>query len=100
MTKNKCLVICGYGKFGFAGLEFGRECWCGNTLNPASKQVDQSSCSLPCSGNASDTCGGKLTLDVYAGLTPKSPSKRAQLSAAEAITTKGELAEFLVTEIL
>lgn len=99
MTTNKCLVICGYGKFGFAALEYGRECWCGNTLNLGSVLVDDEACSTPCSSNASDTCGGVLRLDLYEGTTRKKPSKRAQLTAAESETGRRELAEFLMAEI-
>lgn len=30
----------------------------------APRLTDEESCSLPCTGNASDTCGGMLTLEV------------------------------------
>lgn len=100
MTTNKCLVVCGYGKFDFAALEYGRECWCGNTLNLGSVPVDDEACSMPCSSNASDTCGGVLRLELYGSMAGKKPSKRAQLTAAELETGRRELAEFLVTEML
>lgn len=64
MTTNKCLVICSYGNFQWAGLEYGSECWCGNSL-AAGVQPTNQSCSMPCSGDATDTCGGPLTLNLF-----------------------------------
>lgn len=64
MTTNKCLVICSYRSFAYAGLEFGSECWCGDVLNPdAAPSPD--SCDMPCAGNESDTCGGRGALTLY-----------------------------------
>ncbi|KAL1864253.1 hypothetical protein Daus18300_007850 [Diaporthe australafricana] len=65
MTSNKCLVLCSYNSFYYAGLQFGTECWCGNSLDPNAKPIDQSKCSIPCGGDSSETCGGSLALQLF-----------------------------------
>lgn len=64
MTTRKCLVVCSYRSYAYAGLEFGNECWCGNELHPDTAP-SADGCDLPCSGNASDTCGGHEALNLY-----------------------------------
>lgn len=36
MTINMCFDTCKAGGYSYAGLEYGRECWCGNTVAPVS----------------------------------------------------------------
>lgn len=63
LTRHKCLVVCSYGGYNLAGVEYGDECWCGNTL-----QADldfNGTCDMACAGDPSDTCGGRLSLDLY-----------------------------------
>lgn len=65
-------------------------------------RVDNSQCTVPCSGNASDTCGGELTLDVYEGMAPKSRSMRARSPNADESQAerKEEPGDFLMAELL
>lgn len=65
MTSNKCLVLCSYNGYQYAGLQYGTECWCGDTLDPNAQPIDQSVCSTPCAGNSSETCGGSLALQLF-----------------------------------
>lgn len=65
MTSNKCLVLCSYNKYMYAGLQYGTECWCGDNLDPLAKPTLPSKCATPCAGNSSETCGGSLTLQLY-----------------------------------
>lgn len=67
LTRNKCLVICSYGGYAYAGMEYGRECWCGHTLGDNVSM--NGTCNMPCAGNASETCGGQLSLDLYQNAT-------------------------------
>lgn len=69
MTIELCLSTC--YDYKYAGVEYGRECWCGNTLNlvgnegasPASNVTDES-CGFLCPGNATEYCGagGRMSL--------------------------------------
>ena len=49
----------------FAGVEFGRECWCGNSYSSDLPELSDQHCNMPCSGDASKTCGGYLAIDIY-----------------------------------
>ncbi|KAI1312409.1 WSC domain-containing protein [Xylaria venustula] len=73
MTVQKCLDFCAHGNsssgaahaYRLAGLEYSRECWCGDALNSLSVQLPDSACNTPCDGANSTACGGALRLTVY-----------------------------------
>ncbi|KAL2165820.1 hypothetical protein VTG60DRAFT_3743 [Thermothelomyces hinnuleus] len=75
MTVEMCLDFCRTGagdanggktgQFQFAGLEYARECWCGQTLSSLSAKLPDDECNLPCDGNTTQACGGSLKLTVY-----------------------------------
>jgi hypothetical protein len=63
MTVELCASKCtGFTMF---GLEYQRECYCGNTLNPGSIATPQLDCKYSCMGNKSENCGGDLRLNLY-----------------------------------
>ncbi|CAK7268451.1 Mitochondrial intermediate peptidase [Sporothrix epigloea] len=68
MTVAKCLAFCGGGGSGtaytYAGLEYARECWCGQELASLAVQELESQCDLPCDGDSGTLCGGNLRLTV------------------------------------
>ncbi|KAK7924877.1 WSC domain-containing protein [Apiospora marii] len=74
-TATQCLWQCAQFGYPIAGLEYGEECYCGDPedLNApgVAKQVE-SSCNIPCAGNASAICGGGSRLSTYqwSGPTP------------------------------
>lgn len=47
------------------GLEYGNECFCGYRIHNGAYQVPDSSCTVPCVGDPSETCGGGNLLSVY-----------------------------------
>ncbi|KAK4194459.1 WSC domain-containing protein [Triangularia verruculosa] len=61
MTAEKCAAHC--SNYSYFGLEYGRECWCGNSRpkNPA----PATECSFPCSGNDSQLCGAGGRINVW-----------------------------------
>ncbi|GFP60137.1 WSC domain-containing protein ARB_07867 [Trichoderma asperellum] len=70
MTPQVCLSRC--GQYKYAGVEYGQECWCGNTLNLAGwadstpgKNVSSSECNVVCPGNATEYCGAGNVLQLY-----------------------------------
>jgi hypothetical protein len=66
MTIEKCTGICGAGGFVYAGLEYGQECFCGNTLdNGASISSVSGECKMPCAGNSAQICGGPNAINLY-----------------------------------
>ena len=55
MTVPKCAAACaGFSHF---GVEYGRECFCGNSLQAGSIEASISDCSFPCPGDYTTNCG-------------------------------------------
>ncbi|KAL8968048.1 MAG: hypothetical protein Q9197_005087 [Variospora fuerteventurae] len=81
MTVEKCSVVCkGFTLF---GVEYGRECYCGDTLQAGSEMVLESECNFPCPGNDAESCGAGNRLDVYrfgASATTSSSSSTVALT--------------------
>ncbi|KAI0486043.1 WSC domain-containing protein [Xylaria cf. heliscus] len=85
MTVATCLAFCARGSgsisgsgsggvpqtqnhrtaYRLAGLEYSRECWCGDELNPLVVQLEDAACDLPCDGANTTACGGALKLSLY-----------------------------------
>ncbi|KAL0933748.1 copper radical oxidase (WSC domain-containing protein) [Colletotrichum truncatum] len=65
MTVQKCVAACGAAGYSFAGLEYGRECYCSNTAPSTSAIAPNSDCDNPCLGDASSICGGRNRILVY-----------------------------------
>jgi hypothetical protein len=69
MTVDKCASFC--SNFQFFGVEYGTECYCGNSRDGASREVSAADCSLPCpggagqTGSAGQTCGAGDRLNLY-----------------------------------
>ena len=67
MTIDKCKKRCTgewYSTpYKYAGVEFAKECWCGND-RPTLPAPD-TDCSLPCTGDKSEICGGGHRINVY-----------------------------------
>ncbi|KAH9995212.1 WSC-domain-containing protein [Xylariaceae sp. FL0662B] len=74
MTVEKCSTFC--RRYKLFGLEYGRECWCGDTRATSSTQVNDSDCSFFCSGNPRQKCGASNRLDVYSNgaYSPRKPA--------------------------
>ncbi|CAM9719121.1 unnamed protein product, partial [Sphacelaria rigidula] len=48
----------------FFGTEFGEECYCGSSSDDP-ELFDNADCNMGCSGDASETCGGRNAVSVY-----------------------------------
>lgn len=72
MTVAKCLAFCGGGGSGsaytYAGLEYARECWCGQDLSTLATKESEAQCNLPCDGDTGTLCGGELRLTASLAL--------------------------------
>jgi hypothetical protein len=69
MTVAPCQGACQNAGYMFAGVKFGDECWCDNVIRGIGAPTSGSDCNMPCSGNASETCGGRNKINIYQ-LTP------------------------------
>ncbi|KAK2615133.1 hypothetical protein N8I77_001909 [Diaporthe amygdali] len=75
MTVDACAAFAQTGNSGagykYFGVEFGSECFIGNTLMPSSKILSETSnppstsCNMQCSGEDSQICGGAGLLSLY-----------------------------------
>ncbi|PMD64690.1 WSC-domain-containing protein, partial [Hyaloscypha bicolor E] len=79
MTLESCAANC--ANYDFFGTEYGRECYCGYTLDPTLRATE-SDCNTPCSGNSSEICGTGARLSVYQNQVyippPSPPAHEAQ----------------------
>ena len=69
MTDGKCMDYCSSKGYAFAGTEFARECWCGNSVAPGRQPkttiASLAGCSTRCGGDATQYCGGDAWLSLY-----------------------------------
>jgi hypothetical protein len=64
MTLESCAAFC--TGFAYFGAEYGRECYCGNTLQPgAVSAANQADCNFLCKGDANEYCGAGSRLELY-----------------------------------
>ncbi|KAJ7198973.1 hypothetical protein GGX14DRAFT_699906 [Mycena pura] len=62
-TVEACLDACIVDNYALAGLEFGHECYCGNSVLYDYPQPPE--CILPCAGDSAEICGGPESLSLY-----------------------------------
>ncbi|KAF9873914.1 glyoxal oxidase precursor [Colletotrichum karsti] len=63
MTIAKCSAFC--SKYKYFGVEYARECWCGDSLQKDQIKALATECSSPCSGLNQDICGAASRINVY-----------------------------------
>lgn len=63
MTLESCAKFC--DGLAYFGVEYGRECYCGETLATSSTKAKQEDCSFLCPGDQSEYCGAGVRLDLY-----------------------------------
>ena len=77
MTLDRCQSFCAAKNLPLWGTEYSTECYCGQTL-PTNLAIStlNTTCSMPCSGNSSQTCGSPslLTLFNNTAIAPPPPT--------------------------
>ncbi|KAI8608903.1 WSC domain-containing protein [Chytriomyces sp. MP71] len=72
VTQESCYNACAAAGYALGGAEFTSQCFCFNSLPP--KQLSANQCNMPCSGDASQTCGGSWAMTVVSnGSVPPPP---------------------------
>ncbi len=64
MTPARCIRSCTERGAEYAGLQYGSQCFCGNSHGRYGR-IDASSCNMPCSGNTGLMCGGTWANSVF-----------------------------------
>jgi hypothetical protein len=57
-----CTAFC--SAYAYAGMEYGNECYCGDSLLGGSTAVNSSECNMMCAGNGAEFCGGSWLLTL------------------------------------
>ncbi|OAQ92164.1 wsc domain-containing protein [Purpureocillium lilacinum] len=79
MTLESCATFC--DAFTYFGVEYGRECYCGNALRAGSVKADnQEDCSFLCPGDKTEYCGAGNRLELYM-LTPSNQTSSTSSSS-------------------
>lgn len=80
MTQELCVSTCSGRGYKLAGVEYGRECYCGNEImmnnlqggggggGKAAVGVQQTAdgeCNMPCAGDRDEVCGGSSRIGVW-----------------------------------
>ncbi len=69
MTIENCQAFCTREGYPIAGLEYGRECWCGNSLSASNPIQSPATCaSIPqmvCAGNTTQYCGAPNLITLW-----------------------------------
>ncbi|MCJ1427052.1 hypothetical protein MMC29_004955 [Sticta canariensis] len=83
MTVEKCAAFC--AAYTYMGIEYASECYCGNTLS-AGSILAASGCSMTCSGNSSEYCGGPNRLNFYTANSARSIRSTTSVAATTSST--------------
>ncbi|KAL2154832.1 hypothetical protein VTH82DRAFT_3508 [Thermothelomyces myriococcoides] len=79
MTVDICTAACLEADYILAGVEYGGECYCGNTIaNGAAPAL--AGCTMVCNGNKTEFCGGPDRLNVYSYKDQYQPTATATSS--------------------
>ncbi|KAH9166987.1 copper radical oxidase [Lactarius sanguifluus] len=65
---QNCLSQCSAFGYPAAGMENGRDCWCGDVAditNNGATTAPESDCTIPCTGDSLHRCGGAWRLQLY-----------------------------------
>ncbi|KIM29565.1 hypothetical protein M408DRAFT_22898, partial [Serendipita vermifera MAFF 305830] len=93
MTIEKCQATCLAGGFKYAGVEYSVECFCANTLTVGAGPANDGRCKMPCSGDASETCGGADGVNVFFYGVAAGTSSAAGSSASSVATSSPSAAQ-------
>jgi len=65
MNYTLCATTCGSKGYNYAGVSYGRECYCGSSQRSTAKLVASSDCNVACAGDMYSKCGGSWRLTAF-----------------------------------
>ena len=81
LTVESCTVACQMAGYSVAGMEFSKQCFCGNAIvQGGSPALSENDCNNACGGNSAEKCGGANRMSIYSSgplkyYPPPSPQK-------------------------
>ncbi|OTA02666.1 hypothetical protein A9Z42_0030630 [Trichoderma parareesei] len=78
MTLETCRDFC--SNYVYWGTEYGRECYCGNTLAKSSGEAPLDECNMVCAGDASEYCGAGNRIELYSTTVTQPPTPTGTLT--------------------
>ena len=66
-----CKEHCKSQGYSYAGVQYGKECWCGNSFGKHGLAGNQNECNKKCSDKAQSTCGGTWRANIYLTAKPE-----------------------------
>ncbi|KAL7410783.1 glycosyl hydrolase family 71-domain-containing protein [Mrakia frigida] len=94
-TPATCIATCLSKGFSYAGVEYGAQCFCGNTLTAST--APSTDCNVACRGDAKQICGGAYRLNIYqkiASTTTTTTSAPAATATSSLYTSLGCYADY------
>jgi hypothetical protein len=62
---QNCVKACVAAGYSVAGMEYGAQCFCDNSLRNGAATAPETDCSMSCPGNTSQKCGAGNRLSIY-----------------------------------
>ncbi|XP_069125008.1 xylosyltransferase 1-like [Argopecten irradians] len=94
-SPTKCTNFCLLLGYAYAGLQYSKECWCGNHYGTHPME-DEGRCSSHCPGDREQKCGGYLTNSIYStGLTTKILTEASLVSEDAQLELQDEMVKIV-----
>ncbi|KAK8070329.1 hypothetical protein PG994_006945 [Apiospora phragmitis] len=76
LTPGRCQSTCRDRGYSYAGVENGRECWCGDAIQDDDKNAPaaEEACSTRCTGDSDQACGGPALVYLYRWTAETAPT--------------------------
>ncbi|KAI1394131.1 putative glyoxal oxidase [Hypoxylon trugodes] len=87
MTLETCQVFCDAKGTTYFGVEYARECYCGNKFETGSAEAPESDCSMLCGGDQLEYCGGSNRLSVYVKNGTSTPTSSSSAPGGPSATS-------------
>ncbi|KAH9987839.1 WSC domain-containing protein [Xylariaceae sp. FL0662B] len=65
MTVDSCASYCQGKNYALFGVEYGRECYCGNSPKTSAVLSSENDCAMTCKGNSTQVCGGGSRISIW-----------------------------------
>ena len=79
---DACQAAAQKANLNYFGLEYGGECWAGNTIATTSTVIASGSCSMACNSNSTQKCGGPNALSMYRNNLYAAPSNPSNVTVS------------------